>query len=618
MRTFMIAPAIALILAAGAVFAQAADDGYPLKRMRLVRDDSHFPEPYYLTNRVVLKNVALAPAGSGVQLSGELLTDFEADRVPADAKGISRGQQKVRVELELVQFHTNLQRENGRVLEPNVRETMAAARGPQVQAHETMVEGSLGGFGHGRFLMPALDKPLAPGVYALIARVTFKAQRPEVQRAIKWCSDWYGAVVAGTDEAGTPFFRPVMGDETEHEKYYDEVMNNPGMSESICLLYVGQTLKDGAANLTASGNKGANYVLLTPQYQVAAEIRKYELEIINAPVIEADLIAKLKDLDQPKGWGNQKWADHLARKKEEYKADTALTIKTNTANIRKRGGGADKIEIELIRTTAASCSAVLDQIANFEDSLCHRYWVLEGWLRFGGYNAVSTAGGNASDACANNDLRGRKEARLAQLAALREDGAEKAFWEKHQQDTRFIPLERRALYFDWLKLSIWKDQWDADKFCRKEDNKVVLDTDKWREFRVALIEKLRAGTDKIFAEVTTTDRYANQVWPNALADAHAARDAVCTLAYAYEYHIRTQHLKHPGEQVVKAWKDEAAQLPAMGLDKYLLKAQGTPATVYATYDAALKQIARTTNREQLKYWYAKAIEAGAKTLPGEE
>lgn len=84
MKAFLIAGVLALAAAAPVALAQDfTSDHYPRARVRMFKGDKHFPDPYYVTNRVVLRTVRLAAAGGGMQLSGDLLTDFDADRIPA-------------------------------------------------------------------------------------------------------------------------------------------------------------------------------------------------------------------------------------------------------------------------------------------------------------------------------------------------------------------------------------------------------------------------------------------------------------------------------------------------------------------------------------------------------
>src|SRR5687767_14153810 len=103
----MIAAALTLSLFACVLQAQADYAGFPEGRVRLGKPDSIPPDELYAQNRVIIKRTDLALVGSGMQLSGEVITDFDADRVPPDKADLPKGQlMGIKVDVELYYWDT--------------------------------------------------------------------------------------------------------------------------------------------------------------------------------------------------------------------------------------------------------------------------------------------------------------------------------------------------------------------------------------------------------------------------------------------------------------------------------------------------------------------------------
>src|SRR5688500_16682172 len=97
-----IAAALTLSLLACALQAQAEYTGYPASRVRLSRPESIPPDELCQQNRHILRRTDLAVVGGGMQICGEVVTDFEADRGPPDRKDLPKGQlMGVKVNVEL-------------------------------------------------------------------------------------------------------------------------------------------------------------------------------------------------------------------------------------------------------------------------------------------------------------------------------------------------------------------------------------------------------------------------------------------------------------------------------------------------------------------------------------
>ncbi|MCC7507788.1 MAG: hypothetical protein IT464_00255 [Planctomycetes bacterium] len=617
MRAFQLAPALALLLLSGALYSQdITADAYPQQRVRMIKGDGHFPDPYYVTNRVVLRTVKLVATATGLQLSGDLFTDFDADRIPGDDQSLTRGQQKVNVELELVHYATQLKRRNNVVVDPKINPTKQDNPGVLVpgQTLSVSVTGRLGNFGNAPFVMPAMDKPLAPGIYVLVARVTFASQAPSVQKALRWCGDWFGAEYAGRDpDTGEDLFKPVMGDKKLHDQYYDEIMYTVRKAESYCMIHIGEISNAGRVELVAAGDrKTANYMMWTPHHEMAFDVQEWAYQLDNADkIVDEDLQRKLA-LEGASSEMKERWTKEAEVEKARIKRDNKVLIET-------WGGRVSKPESDMVRNALAAQQALLEQICQFEEYLTHRYWVLTDGHLYAGYHTVNAPGANCWQAVVDSDMRKYKDERLEKMEAFRKDkAAYDALWAKRTEGWKFFPTEVRTLVFAYLRVKEEKDTFDPDKYCAKEGGAIVLEVSKWREYRMAFIEKFLEQTNKIFDEVTTTTRFVNQVWPDALLKAQSARDSVISVAYSWEYHIRTQKMGHDAATVVNNWKEEANQVPLLKLDRYFAKAQGAPGTVKTTYDSYIRDVKSSTNQVEFAVVYRKAIEANTaeKDMPG--
>src|SRR5690606_23655267 len=99
-----------------------------------------------------------------------------------------------------------------------------------------------GRFSIADFALPAMNKPLAPGLYRLAAVVRFRSQSERVQRAIKYCSDWYGVRVEQTTDPDTQEvfseMIPIMSNADIHEEVYKTLLDRPGNVNSTTLMWV--------------------------------------------------------------------------------------------------------------------------------------------------------------------------------------------------------------------------------------------------------------------------------------------------------------------------------------------------------------------------------------------
>lgn len=620
MKAIWFAPLLALVVLAPAAIAQDYPaDNYPRARVRMNKGEWHSPDPYYVTNRVLLRTVRLAAAGAGMQITGDILTDFDADRVPPGDTQITRGQQRVNVEIELVHYATQLKRRNNQVVDPNINPTKQDNPGVQVpgQVISVAAAGRMDDFGHATFQLPVMERPLAPGIYVLVARVTFASQAASVQRALRWCSDWYGSDYVGADpDTGESLFKSVLTDKALHDRYYDEIMYTARKAESYCMIYIGETLVQGRVELAAPGERRpANYMLWTPHHEMARQVQQWKYQLDNADrIVQEELDRKLA-LQGATEEMKERW-------KREAEIEKIAMKKNNKDQLETWGGAPSKAEAAMVQSALAAQPALLQQMITFEEFLSHRYWVLcDGYLLYAGYHTVNAPGANCWQAVSDNDLRAYGNQRRDKQDQMRRD--RKAYddlWATRQAGWRFFPAEVKKVVFDYLRTKEEKDTFDPEKFCvvNRETKSVELDIDKWQDYRNKFIETFFEATDKIFEDLITTKRYINQVWPDALNKALAARDTVVSVAYSWEYHTRTQKMGHTASDVVRQWREEDARVTNRQLDRFFNRAQGAPGTVKVTFDSLIREIKAATNQVEFAVVYRRAIEANVaeKDLPG--
>ncbi len=658
------------LLAPCALVAQNPDtaaSGYPEHRIREVKDSSkYYPEPYYPQNRLILRNVNLAAAGTGMQISGTLISDFDADRLPPGESTIQPGQQNVTVEIELVQFTTNLRRRSGAVVDPELAVNDKAHMTPVPgQAATVRVTGSMmakfGELGMQEFQLPMMDKPLAPGVYAVVARVHFRSQPASIQSALMWCSDWYGQYFWGSgadriigdndkdgdgklsrDEAPAnikaawekydenkdgfvshseieaadpksrdPIFQVAMDDPEQHKFYYGEIMNFIGKAESTCMIYVGNTLNRGRVELTAPGTRNPNYMLWTPHHVTAREIEAWVYENENAKTIVQQEVDLLKTADLGKVSDERKKAheERIKAKEESFDRDVADIKKRTSDLIARHGGRPSKAESDMVRAALAAKPVLLEQICVFEQELTYQYWILTtGYLTYYGHR-INHPGYQVWEAVSTDDMEAAELKRKEDALKFGDAAAKKARVDARDEAWKLIPPEIRKVAFAYNDEKLFDANWDPEKFCRKDGKDVILDPSKWAAYRLKFIREFLNETTPIFDKITTTTSYANQVWPQALAQAELARNSVITLAYAWEYYTRTAKngMGQETSMVVDGWKLEAEQYPMLKLERYYLRAQGTPNSVLNTMNSYIAQVKDAVGVPELEQVYREAL-----------
>ena len=621
--------ALTLALLSGALIAQDDYIGYPIERVRMVRPEIRPPEDVYPQNRVIIRKADLAVVGRGMQVSGEVWTDFEADRVPP-ALDLPKGQLTgLRVAIELLHYDTVLERDpqTEAVLEPKIdpKDPGRLVEGQYMTVNVTQTEGN---YGLVKFSLPALQKPLAPGVYRLVARVRFKSQDQKIQQSIKYCSSWYGARGVEDPDTQEMIWTDVMATPELHEEVYRELMDVTGEVSDTTLLWIGEVYKDGNLELIApaqgTDRKPANYMAWTTHMMVVDQLIKYENELDNVDkVVDAELEQKLKV--QPKRNATEAEIKDLNDKKEEWKKqaaeDKARIRRENTALIEQFCGRTSKAEVKLHTSAVTARMAILQQIAKLHDYLTLRYWALiDGHLLYTGFHSVNAPAYLAWEAIDKKDNRAASTARKQKLQEHQNaTGGLQAKWDARVVQWKYFPPEATKAAFDYLRIKEERDTFDPEKFTEKVGADIMLDVGKWAEYRTEFITKWLELTDQLLADVDTSSVYAVQLWPQAYAQAKSARDDVIVLTYAWEYYIRTEQMKEDKEVVKESWAREAESMPTLKLANYYGRANNAPGTIKTRFDGSLSVIRSQAKVGDLSAAYRRAIDRGIepKFLPGQ-
>jgi len=624
MRNTVILAALAAVLLAGNLAAQAAvRPDFPASRVRLVRGPMQAPDPYYPQNRVILRHFELNVSGGGMQISGDVFVDFDCDSAPASLKAPSGQIMGLKIDVQLYDLGVVLKRDQNGVQVPRL-DVRTLGRPVEGQSTQTRTDKILDGYGNATFTLPAMSKPLAPGMYRLVVSLVFQSQETLHREQIKWCSDFWGEEDEGEDPiTNQRVTHKVMGDTARHDRYFKQLLEVERKVDSVSILYIADTLTKAGPVLRGpyQGNdrNPANYVLWDDLCRIVGDVEDLENQY---PQIDKELQdfegnqqlieARLAQLKQRNPRATQ--ADVIKAAREEAKASKKRVDEL----IVKAGGKATKEESRLRASSIAARAAVLDQIKQFQEWLTMRYWVLvDGYLPYGGWHPINKPGYNAYQACNTKDNRKDADDRLAKLEAVRnspegEEGAAK----KRDEAWRFYPQEARQVAFAYLDTASQKADFDSKNFTKKVGQEIVLDIPKWAAYRTKWMDKFIKDTDKVFADVDTSVLYANQVWPEVLAEARAAReDAICN-AYAWEFQTRTSSMKELAKTVTEEWAMEDQANPALGLKKYMEKGAVAPGSVKTRFDGHLNVIKDSLLMPEFISSYRRAVEANANVLPG--
>ncbi|MCC6573439.1 MAG: hypothetical protein IT462_06575 [Planctomycetes bacterium] len=522
MKKLMIAAALSALCAVG---ASACFAEFPAHRVKLDRAamQNPFPPTVYDTNHLVLKNFTLeaSASGTGVKVKGEFWTDFEVEGGHKLEAGQMTG---IKVDVSLLEMRSAT--EAGRMVP-----------GQFVTSTVSRVEQDLG---WGSFELPELAKPLPPGSYQILVMITFGVQDTKFREGLKWCPNWYGGWTQMDDDGKVIASGDVYGHETEHEKAYQGLLNSMKSVKDTGVLMVGAMRADsGALDFGRAGSE--TFLSQDQSYRVMGELinlvdqRKKADEDYKKekPVLEKEL----KDAANAAAKAQAK--QKLDKLEERYKIAKASTEAITALN----GGAATKDEISEYARIGAIRTRLSEQISNWEDKLREKYWLLlDGYIWYKAYNAIATAGYNASEAIKLGNNTQDSEKRQAELKKRKDDAAYKATKDKEIEDKiglSLMPDKLKTCASDYFRKMIENDDWDSSKFVIKQGPKYVLNIKAWRTHVISVATTCYNETKPILEELNTENNYCVQKWPDAYGSAKAARDAVLSLGFGYEFSIRT-------------------------------------------------------------------------------
>ena len=614
-----------IVLSAGALVAQEYT-GFPETRMRQTRPDNQnvfMPEDSYTENRVVIRTTEIMPVGRGMQIRGDILTDFNADSVPATDDTTPRGQlSDINITVELFYYDLVLERDltTNQAKTPKVD---AKDEGRPVDGQSVTVKPSqsFAGFGLANFSLPVMSKPLAPGLYRLVARVRFKSQSNDLQKAFKWMSDWYGERSTYDEETFETIFEPVMGSATLHEEVYRDLMDRVGQVKTQNDIWIGEIWKDGVLDIIpadrGTDRKPANLAVWSHHALIVDQVFDYEDQLDNVDeVIDAELEKKLK-VDGATEEMREKW-------RKDAEDDKARIRRDNKDLIDKYGGRLSKEELTMLSNVKTARTAVMNQILAFHEYLIYKYWIMvDGLFTYGGFRTINVPGYNAWEAVQKNDINLSTTRREDTFRATVEAaGGQDELWDNRREQWKFFAPEATQHAFKYFKNYEQSRDWDAKQFTKKNGNEVELDIEKWEKFREDFIVEFYPESERMLADVTTTTVYSTQIWPDVLASAKEARDDVIRSTYSWEHLIRMTEERaatETSEEIQEWWKSSPVQrLEGIELAPYYKKGTAQPGTLKTRFEANCNSVKSTIGLTTFTVAYRRAIEAEVdrNDLPG--
>lgn len=630
--------AATLAVGAAGLCAQGALE-YPSFRVRMQRTDKMAVQPYYVDNRVVFKRISLDLAGEGVRITGEIMVDFDCDRAPAEEKLPAGPIMDLRVDVQLFEITPVLTRNRQGQIDDvriDLRSQGRPVEGQAAQCRTRGVENAPNArLATAMFELPALPRPLAPGIYTLAASLNFLSQGAQQLNQIKWCSDFWGAEDQGIDPLTQERkIFPIIGDKARHEQFFKEVTDVQRKVEGTARLYMGNVLTPNGPVLrppfNASDRAPANFVFWDQLAERVTAIEELEGHEEAADKDLADMktntvrqAAQLKVLQQVNP------AATVANLIQHWEEQTKILKENARANLLSLGGKTDAKERSYRVSVLAARMNLLEQIKTFQDRLIERYWtLLDGYIYYG-YHTINRPGAAIYEAVKNNDQGIDAKKRDDELAK-----PEKANEETYVSGLRNGPFKAQSAEI-WKQAETYWRKWPyktvmlSRNFTRKEGDQVFMDAAKWDVYRDAFIDQFLKDTDKVIEELDTSIRYANSTWANFLAEARAARDEVVCMGFAYEYFVRTETevakekdeaaranlQKEQIRVVLEEWKVKETNAPERNLGRYMLMSQKSPMAIHTQHRQRLLTIRNGIKIDDFAKRYKDALEKG-EILPG--
>ena len=100
--------------------------------------------------------------------------------------------------------------------------------------------------------------------------------------------------------------------------------------------------------------------------------------------------------------------------------------------------------------------------------------------------------------------------------------------------------------------------------------------------------------------------------------AKSARDDVITIAYSWEYYIRTEKMQEDKDVIKEGWVRESDSMPNLHLDDYYSRATNAPGTIKNRYEGSINLVKSAAKVKEFITIYSRAVnnKVEAKYLPG--
>ncbi|MHC4839964.1 MAG: hypothetical protein ACYTDT_03245 [Planctomycetota bacterium] len=596
--------ALALMISATGALQAQDTTGFPAERVRWKqweRNDNgeiKIPgvQPFekYTENRIVIKEVNVDTDGSDFAISGEIFTDFEIDEAPS---GFKSGQMMgIKIDVRLYEFTSPFKRKSGIVQLPKLSPT-DYGEPVEGQRATAIVTEEVDEYGLATFELPAMDGPLPPGVYRLIATISFGTQDKQIIDGLQWCSHWYGSEMNYNEITLQDEEFPIFEDKELREKHHKEIIGSLKKISDETTLYVGQMLDDDKVTIRTKtkGDKLVNLVRWNRHVEICSWLQTYEKQLAGGSEILANLLA----------------ADGLDRAdKKRIKKNHDDGMARVEGSIRQYGGKMEKGEVRMLEAALSDRTVVLEQVMNFEELLTEKYWILsEGVLLYAGFNTINHVGYTAWDACTNHDINKWKDDREVQLDQRREgeDGLP-GYKKRRDHNWRYYHPAIKKHAFKYMDTRIEKSDWDAKKFCMKEGKNVMLDEEKWATFSSEWINDFLTETDKMLREVDTSEKYAIRKWKDAYENAEGARGDCITQVFSWEFFNLTDRQQVPAKEITDAWAEQN-EGAAVDLSEFFKNAAVSPSIIKQRFNDRLNKVRSATAQTEFKVAYRRIIDA---------
>ncbi len=614
--------------------ATAQSDGYPGKRVRplhIYANANNAPQSTMTEARVILRKFTLEPGRGAMRISGECWSDFDVEAGHNVPSGQLMG---LEIEVSLHLLNSDTDDKDGEIVS-----------GQRVFCKTSTTEDVAGlTLGVAKFELPDMERPLPPGVYRLRCRAMAANQPKPIKDALKWVPDMYGVWVEyGMRKVQEMAKDPVSGKmvgvmekdpttgkvvpkmiselyETERfnvyeraatlDKVYKEVVESE-VFESKGTLFLGNVVRGTSVVLDAK-----SFLCRNAHFEMLRQLENYEAQ--------RKSMNEMIDMDRK----NPDLPPEVKKKKEEdYKRDMASIDVLE----RRCGGKRDSKELSTYSFIQVSMAAVRDQIIAWEDDLALKYWYLvDGVLNYG-WHCVNHPGRNMYIAVDSNNNVADKEARKKKLEDLEKaEGAKEARDAKRDEAWKYIPANIKSIAFEYVRRKEASDDFDSDRFTKKEGKYVVVDVTKWTTYRNTFLAKFKKDAKAALDAVDVSRIYSIQKWGDVFDKCKEARDAVITHTYLYERSARILLVEKIHEKDADARRTAVADLDKVIAEEWdasvtaeelkemrplFSKAKSTAAGLSQLFDQAIKVAKKGIDVEDYAYRYKFIFEKKPAPLP---